>query len=45
MYNGDIVIMGPNGIRKSNNIQSFLNGEVISLPTGTFNQSVNKQVR
>lgn len=46
MYNGDIIMMNPNGISKSNSIQSVLsNGEIISLPTGVSRKDVNKQIR
>lgn len=46
MYNGDIIMLSPDGISKSNNIQSVLsNGEVIMLSTGTSVQEMNKQVR
>lgn len=38
MYNGDIVIMTPNGINKSNSVQAICNKELISLSTGQPNQ-------
>lgn len=46
MYNGDIVMMGANGISKSNNIATILdNGETILLPTASSNEMVNKNTR
>ena len=46
MYNGDIIMLSPTGISKSNNIQTVLsNGEIIMLSTGTSNKEMNKQVR
>lgn len=38
MYNGDIVMMSPNGISKSNHIQASCNNHLISLSTGCPNQ-------
>ena len=46
MYNGDIIMLSPNGISKSNNVQSVLsNGEIIMLSTGASDREMNKQVR
>lgn len=38
MYNGDIVMMSPEGISKSNNIQALNNRELVQLTTGSSNQ-------
>ena len=46
MYNGDIIMLSPNGISKSNNVQFVLsNGEIIMLSTGASDREMNKQVR
>ena len=39
-------MLSPNGISKSNNVQSVLsNGEIIMLSTGASDREMNKQVR
>lgn len=45
MYNGDIVMMSPNGISKSNNVQAMNINELVSLSTGCSEQIKNVQMR
>lgn len=46
MYNGDIIMINPNGITKSNEIQTILqDGSYQVIPSGTTEQYANKQTR
>lgn len=46
MYNGDIVMINPNGITKSNQVQTvLLDGSYEVVPTGLNQQNINKQMR
>lgn len=46
MYNGDMIMINPNGISKSNGIQTILqDGSYQIIPSGMTEQYTNKQIR
>lgn len=46
MYNGDMVILGSNGVTKCDHISALLNnGEVVSIPTGSIRVERNNSIR
>ena len=46
MYNGDMIMINPNGISKSNEIQTILqDGSYQVIPSGMTEQYTNKQTR